>query len=612
MDKQPPESLPLSNSVLEYMDKLKHNLDTSLAVANTNAMTAQTNYTNYYNNSARDKSFSVGEQVLVLHPNSTNKLLAQWTGPLQILAKVSPYSYQVRLPNDGIKTFHANNLRRYTSRVGCLGVVFDEDTDFGDLEHFPLDKEVFDDAIKGIDLSHLDDKKQVELRTLLNKYRELFSDKPGTCNVACHEINLHDNFVPKKQRAYRIPDKFKPEVERQVAQLLEDGKIRPSTSQYGHPIVCVAKSNGEMRMCTDLRYVNSGTIDNAYPTPFPEELLLEISKANFITTLDCVSGYFQIPMRAEDVFKTAFVTHKGLFEWLVMPFGVKTASSTFQKVMNDVLFPHAEYANAYIDDTAVHSFSWLDHLKHLEGVFKAFLDVGMTLRLSKSNFAKPLVTFIGHIVGSGKRCVQQDKVEAINTISEPANKKQLRSFLGMCSFYRTYVPRFSEIALPLTNLTKNDQPNTVTFARKHRDAFLMLKKRLCESVDLHSPCGDKPFIIHTDASDFAAGACLSQIIDEVDAPISFVSAKFTDVQQRWSTIEKEAYAIIFALKKFDYLVFGRQIHLFTDHNPLQYITACTPKSAKLTRWALSLSRYNITIHHIKGTDNVVADFLSRA
>ena len=140
----------------------------------------------------------------------------------------------------------------------------------------------------------------------------------------------------------------------------------------------------------------------------------------------------------------------------------------------------------------------------------------------------------------------------------------------------------------------------------------MLKKRLCESVDLHRPCGDKPFIIHTDASDFAVGACLSQIIDEVDAPISFVSAKFTDVQQRWSTIEKEAYAIIFALKKFDYLVFGRQIHLFTDHNPLQYITACTPKSAKLTRWALSLSRYNITIHHIKGSDNVVADFLSRA
>ena len=251
-----------------------------------------------------------------------------------------------------------------------------------------------------IDLSHLNLDQQCQLRHLLTKFKDIFSDKPGQCNVACHEINLRDDFVPIKQRAYRIPDKFKPEVERQVNQLLVDGKIRPSTSQYGHPIVCVTKPNNEMRLCTDLRYVNSGTIDNAYPTPFPEELLLEISRACFITTLDCVSGYWQIPMREKDIHKTAFITHKGLFEWTVMPFGVKTASSTFQKVMNDVLAPHAEYASAYIDDTAVYSLSWLDHLLHLEQVFQAFLDVGMTLKLSKCQFAQPEVKFIGNVVGS--------------------------------------------------------------------------------------------------------------------------------------------------------------------------------------------------------------------
>ena len=608
----PPDSVPLHHSVQDYMDKLKHNLDAGSAIAMKNAQVAQSNYVNYYNAGTRDKSFIVGEEVLVLHPNSTNKLVAQWIGPLPILTKVSQYSYQVRMPNDGVKTFHANNLRRYTSRVSCLGVVFDDDTEFGNLEPCPFDKEVFEDVIKDIDLKHLELGQQLEIRRLLTRFRDVFSDKPGTCNVAYHEINLRDDFIPQKQRAYRIPEKFKPEVERQVAQLLEDGKIKHSISQYAHPIVCVAKSNGEMRMCTDLRYVNSGTIDNAYPTPFPEELLLKISRARYITSLDCVSGYFQIPMRPSDTHKTAFITDKGLYEWLVMPFGVKTASSTFQKVMNDILFPHSDYANAYIDDTAVHSLSWSDHLLHLEGVLQAFLDVGMTLKLSKCHFAKPQVSFIGHIVGSGTRSVQQNKVEAISNIPEPTNKKQLRSFLGMCSFYRTYVPRFSEIALPLTNLTKNDQPTIVRFSAKHKDAFCLLKKKLCDAVGLHSPCADKPFIVHTDASDFAVGACLSQMVDGVNAPIAFVSAKLTDVQQRWSTIEKEAYAIIFALKKFDYLVFGRQIQLFTDHNPLQYITACTPKSAKLTRWALSLSRYNISVHHIKGSDNVVADYLSRA
>ena len=210
------------------------------------------------------------------------------------------------------------------------------------------------------------------------------------------------------------------------------------------------------------------------------------------------------------------------------------------------------------------------------------------------------------------RAVQQDKVEAIRSIPEPTNKKQLRSFLGVCSFYRGYVPHFSEVALPLTNLTKNDQPNNFKFTEEHRSSFCKLKMSLCEATGLHAPCPDKPFIIHSDASDFAVGACLSQMIHGNETPIAFASAKLSDVQRRWSTIEKEAYGIIFSLKKFDYLVFGREIVLYTDHNPLQYITACTPKSAKLTRWALSLSRYNITIRHIKGSNNVVADFLSRA
>ena len=605
-------SIPLNHSVQDYMDKLGHSLECGLALAESNASIAQSNYVDYYNAYSRDKSFEVGDEVLVLHPDSTNKLKAQWIGPVPILSKVSSYSYRVKLPNIGIKIFHANNLRRYTSRVSSLGVIFDDEAEFGNVETCPVDKELFDDEFGKVDLSHLTPPQQSQLRQLLFKYKDVFSDKPGTCNVACHEINLREDFVPRKQCAYRVPAKFKPEVEKQVAQLLEDGKIRPSTSQYAHPIVCVAKSNGEMRMCTDLRYVNSGTIDNAYPTPFPEELLLTISEAKYITTLDCVSGYWQIPMKLGDVHKTAFITHKGLFEWLVMPFGVKTASSTFQKVMNDLLFPHSEYANAYIDDTAVHSVTWEDHLLHLEGVFNSFMKVGMTLRLSKCHFGRAKVNFIGHVVGSGTKSVQQSKVEAINCIPEPSNRKELRSFLGMCSFYRTYVPRFSEIALTLTNLKKNDQPNVLRFSAKHSEVFKTLKRKLCEAVDLHCPCADKPFIVHTDASDFAVGACLSQTVGGMYAPISFVSAKLTDVQQRWSTIEKEAYAIIFALKKFDYLVFGRQIYLFTDHNPLQYITACTPKSAKLTRWALSLSRYNITIHHIKGSDNVVADFLSRA
>jgi hypothetical protein len=295
-----------------------------------------------------------------------------------------------------------------------------------------------------------------------------------------------------------------------------------------------------------------------------------------------------------------------------MPFGLKTAGNTFQRVMDILLAPLVEFASAYIDDTIVHSDSWQRHLCDLRAVFEAFSAAGMTLKLSRCVFAKPSVKFIGHEVGSGKRAAVRSKVETIKAIPEPHTKKLLRSFLGMINFYRNYIPGYSELALPLTDLTKSSQGNAIRFGEKERAAFLSLKDNLCKSVSLHSPRQDRPFIVRTDASNYAVAACLSQKNDDgSEFPIAFASAKLTDVQTRWSTIEKESYAVIFALQKFDPLVFGCRIELFSDHNPLRYLVSCAPKSAKLTRWALSLSRYDISVNHIKGVDNVVADFLSR-
>jgi hypothetical protein len=306
------------------------------------------------------------------------------------------------------------------------------------------------------------------------------------------------------------------------------------------------------------------------------------------------------------------VTHRGLFEWVYLPFGCKTASKTYQRVMDLLLRPHHEYASAYIDDTAVHSDSWQSHLQHLENVLTAFREAGMTLKLSKCKFAKSKVKFIGHEIGSGSRLPVSTKVDSIKAIPEPHTKKLLRSFLGMCTFYRQYIPHYAEIAIPLTELTKSKQSNKITFNDKQRFAFVTLKESLCKCTVLYTPKFDRPFIMRTDASDYAIGASVSQLDDEGnERPIAFASAKLTDVQKRWSVIEKESFAIIYALKKFDTIVYGSHIDLYTDHNPLQYIVSCTPQSAKLTRWALSLSRYDITVYHIHGKDNVTADCLSR-
>ena len=234
------------------------------------------------------------------------------------------------------------------------------------------------------------------------------------------------------------------------------------------------------------------------------------------------------------------------------------------------------------------------------------------MRLSKCKFGQSSVTFIGHVVGSGKRSVVQSRVEVIKAIPDFHTKKLLRSFLGMCAFYRNYIPNYSEIALPLTEMTKNKFPSNLKFDEKQRAAFLLLKEKLCHSTSLYTPIMTKPFIVRSDASDYAVGASVSQLDDEgSERPIAFVSAKLSEVQCRWSTIEKEAFAVIFALKKFDPIVFGCRIELYTDHNPLQYLVVCAPKSAKLTRWSLSLTRYDITVKHIHGKDNVTADCLSR-
>ena len=602
----------LNDTAQKYLEDLKVNLQVGLDLAEENAAKAQAAYTNQYNAISKEKDFEVGDLVLVLIPDSTNKLLAQWLGPATVVAKVSPHSYRISLDSGAVRVLHANHLRPFVARVSSVGVIFEEDEDFGKIEYCPTSLDKVSDELSRLDLSYLKEKERGELLQLLQKYRHIFNDKPGFCNVAEHEINIESGFKPKSMHPFRIPDKLKVEVDRQIDELLRDGKIRLSRSPFAHPILCVAKPNGDIRICTDMRYVNSGTINDAYPMPRAEDMLMKVSSSTFLTTLDCTSGYWQIPIREEDISKTAFITHRGLYEWTVMAFGLKTAGNTFQRVMDIILAPFVYCAGAYIDDTIVHSGGWKDHLTDLEGVFAAFSDAGMTLKLSKCHFAKPSVRFIGHEVGSGKRKVILSKVEAIRAIPEPHTKKLLRSFLGMVNFYRNYIPDFSRLALPLTDLTKTTQSNNIRFGEKERAAFLALKDSLCHSVTLHSPRQDRPFIVRTDASNYAVGACLSQLNDDgEEMPIAFASAKLSAVQSRWAVIEKEAYAIIFALQKFDVIIYGSRIDLYSDHSPLRYLVDCAPKSPKLTRWSLSLSRYNIHVHYIKGVDNVAADFLSR-
>ncbi|GFU27806.1 retrovirus-related Pol polyprotein from transposon opus [Trichonephila clavipes] len=385
---------------------------------------------------------------------------------------------------------------------------------------------------------------------------------------------------------YRIPIALQQEVDRQINELLHLKLIEPSESEWAHPIVCVSKKNGSIRLCVDYRHLNSFTIADAYPMQNAKDLLFEVGQANYITVLDLTKGYWQIPMAEEAKPYTAFVTHHGHYQFCVMPFGMKNAGSTFQKVMDQVPVKHRAYCRSYIDDVAV-------FLQNMGTAHE-------TSVCSISNDSK------------GQHSPDPGKVESIKNISVPTTKKEIRSFLGLTSYYREYIPNFASLVLPLTELTRNRVPNIIPWNEVAEQAFTKLKAQLVKAPSLYTPDLSKPYQLYTDASATAIGACLSQNDEKgKENPIAFFSKKLTETQTRWATIEREAYAVIEALKRFDSWIFGAEIEVISDHNPLTYLTLTTPQSAKLTRWALALQRYNIAISYRKGVKHGNADALSR-
>jgi RNase H-like domain found in reverse transcriptase/Reverse transcriptase (RNA-dependent DNA polymerase) len=343
-----------------------------------------------------------------------------------------------------------------------------------------------------------------------------------------------------------------------------------------------------------------------------EQLLQDVSKCNYISLLDCSSGFWQIEVAEDSKPCTAFITHRGLYHWNVLSFGLRNASATFQKTMNVVLNDHKKYASSYIDDTAVHSVTFEDHLAHLDAVLTTFESVGLTLKLSKCVFCKNSLKYVGHVIGSGTIAADEDKINAILNIAVPTTKKLIRSFTGMANYYRRYIPNLSTLLIPLTELCKKDAPKTVVVTQRLVDAVNCIKQALCSTRVLRSACFEKDFYVQTDASKVAVGACLSQLDDEGDDyPIAFASCKLSTAQQNWSTVEREAFAIIFALKRFDHWLFGSKVIVVSDHNPLSYLLNCVPKSSKLMRWALALQRYNIVVKHRPGRLHGNCDALSR-
>ena len=453
--------------------------------------------------------------------------------------------------------------------------------------------------------SHLATTDREQLQNLLQQFQCLFRATPGTLTTN-YRFPIHTTSnSPIHLPPYRQGPKAREVIEKNIQNLLDQGLIRPSTSPWSSPVVLVPKKNGTMRMCVDYRKLNTITIRDQYPLPRIDDTFDQLHNAAWFTTLDLVQGYHQLPLDDEAIPKTAFVTHKGLFEYLRLPFGLCNAPAGFQRCMDGLLggLKH-KCLLVYLDDIIVFSPTFQQHLEDIQTTFTRLQESGLTVNAPKCAFAQRSLRYLGHIVSAKGIQVDPDRTDAISKIPIPTSMKHLRSFLGAANFYRRFIEGFSSVAQPLFKLLKTPQ---FTWTPAAEQAFNQLKCNLTSAPVLAFPDFSLPFEVHTDASQIALGAVLMQ----AGKPIQFSSRTLHEPERSYPTWELEILAAVWAINMFrPYLEFDK-FTLITDSTALLWLHKLKDPSGRLRRWLIRLTAYDFTVVHRKGTRNVVPDLLSR-
>ena len=605
-----------TKTTYQYVVDLKQRLEETCEFAQQELMKAQANQRKYYNRKSKQRTFKAGDKVLVLRPTDNNKLLMQWKGPFTILARVRENDYRLKLGGKE-RTYHANLLKLYHDRevtedpVEIIGAVVLE----------PLDKEETDadldlysnqqtETYKDVQIDEsLSVEQQQELKELIKEYQDVFTDIPGRTNLGEHSIQL-TSADPVRSKPYPLPHSMLEAVEKELESMLQLGIIEPSSSAYASPIVVVKKSDGSNRICIDYRNLNKITVFDNEPMNQTESIFAKLSGDQYFSKFDLSKGYYQVSMKPEDKELTAFVTHRGLYQFTVMPFGCVNAPATFSRIMRKLLTGTKNLDN-YLDDVLSHTPTWKEQLEAIRLFLKRVRDANMTLRPSKCLLGARRVTFLGHVLGDESLQPNKNLVDRIVEAVRPTTKKQLRSFMGLVGFYRTFIPNFASIAVPLTEMTSKGAPNELEWTVIQEQAFNTLKYCISSPPILRLPDFSKEILLQTDASNDGLGAVLLQEEDDTKHHIAFASRKLLDREKNYACIERECLAVVWGIQKFQNYLYGRHFILEVDHQPLQYLGKTQYQNGRLMRWALALQPYHFTVHAIKGSENVGADFLSR-
>ena len=456
------------------------------------------------------------------------------------------------------------------------------------------------------------DQRAVLADLLLRMGPNLFSseERPfGRTNAGYHSVETGDN-APISQSVRPTAPADRAVVREEVQKMLESGAIRHSRSPWASPIVLVRKKDGSVRFCVDYRRLNDITKKDVHPLPRTSDMLESLAGAKIFTTLDAASGYWQIPMKASDVEKTAFVCSEGLYEFTVMPFGLCNAPATYQRVMNLLLAGLTwQSCLVYIDDILIYSPDFKTHLKDLSVVLERLIEAGFMLKAKKCRFGVERVEYLGHIVTPEGISPDPSKVDKLMRFPTPRNITEVRAFLGLAGYYRKFIRDFADSATPLFDLLKND--TAFVWGDVQEQSLRKLTLSLTKEAVLHHPRFDLPWIVDADASDQGLGSCLSQVVDGLERPVAFASRRLQPAERKWHIREKEALGIVWALETFRHYLLGAKFIVRTDHSSLQWLK--NAKSGRLCRWALRLAEFgDFEIIHRSGKVHANVDAFTRS
>jgi len=462
-----------------------------------------------------------------------------------------------------------------------------------------------------------------------NVFRETLAETPAKCEPMQLKVDETIWNQPKNRTPHRQYSREKIlEIERQVKLMLAAGIIERSQAQSHSHVLLTPKPNGAWRFCLDYRRLNEASEAMGYPIPNIKELIqrLGVAKAKVFGTMDLTQGFYQCMLAEESRKYTAFVTSSGKYQWKRVAMGLRSAPSYFQSQMSTILGDYLwNKCEVYMDDVIVYGSTQSEYLENLDAVLARLAENGLTVNPKKCKFGLDEVEFVGHTISYDKHTINKDKISKALLFDKPVFHKQMKSFLGLANYFRDHIKNHSIVTAPLQRMIHDyTKGQCLKWDEESTKAFDDIKAAICHLPALYFLTDDKlkdedgnitPTSIHLycDASDVGMGGYIIQRIGEgdkaVERPIAFMSKSFNKTERRYNVTEREAYAIHASVKKFEHLLLGRKFKIHTDHKSLIYIN--DTGSPKVIRWKLALQQFDYTVDHIKGTDNVVADYLSR-